>query len=348
MLVERYVTQPAGGVNYVGLYREAATLVTVHRLSAAVAYATSGGVHYLLEALGAGHQSEWEASRKRWLVSLGLVQISEPGALDHLDALKNSQVHVPDGVAVVGRSGCRPLIPFHPKMMVLEGVDNQGQDAVAIVNGSGNVSRNGLTRGHEVGSLAAHSGGGRTGHLTESATQLLAWHAALWSKAASFSSIPLPRFKKQYRESYMQTPVRADDDTLDTARRGAPSGQRIAAMRAADNLWIYSGNLHANRGPGVPGDQLMMSRMTRVFFGAPAEDVPVDSHLGYILVRYRGPGIHECSLRFSNNSMDVLTLPVPGAPWPAAYHERTLILTRELTPTGPRFRMRVRSARRPG
>ena len=69
----------------------------------------------------------------------------------------------------------------------------------------------------------------------------------------------------------------------------------------------------------------MLQRMTRVFFGFPAEDVPKDSYIGSVRIRFDGHVRDDCSLRFSNNSMDVLTLPIPGTEGPPAYDGETLL-----------------------
>jgi hypothetical protein len=65
--------------------------------------------------------------------------------------------------------------------------------------------------------------------------------------------------------------------------------------------------------------------MTRVFFGFPAADVPKDSYIGSVSLRYGSHLRDDCPLRFSNNSMDVLTLPIPGTEGPLAYDGETLL-----------------------
>lgn len=72
----------------------------------------------------------------------------------------------------------------------------------------------------------------------------------------------------------------------------------------------------------------MMKRLTRVFFGFEADDVPRDTLLGPVLIVYGGHDPHVCSLTFSNNLMDKLTLPIPGVDGPAKYDNENLLFER--------------------
>ena len=68
--------------------------------------------------------------------------------------------------------------------------------------------------------------------------------------------------------------------------------------------------------------QLMMKRYSRVFFGFTAKDLPRDSAIGEVSIEWQGRRNAGRTLRFSNNSMDVLTLPVPDEG--EAYDQQTL------------------------
>lgn len=73
----------------------------------------------------------------------------------------------------------------------------------------------------------------------------------------------------------------------------------------------------------------MMRAMTRVFFGVRATEVPRDTHLGELAIRYDGHTSWDRTLRYSNNAMDVLTVPVPGTPTgPPEYDNETLVLSK--------------------
>ncbi len=68
----------------------------------------------------------------------------------------------------------------------------------------------------------------------------------------------------------------------------------------------------------------MLKRNSRVFFGFPALDLTTDTTIGEVAIQYKGHLRQDCSLRFSNNSMDVLTLPVPDTEGPHSYDQETL------------------------
>ena len=68
----------------------------------------------------------------------------------------------------------------------------------------------------------------------------------------------------------------------------------------------------------------MLKRNSRVFFGFPAHDLQIDSAIGSVAIEYGGQPRPDCSIRFSNNSMDVLTLPIPKTEGPPKYDQETL------------------------
>src|SRR5213080_4293194 len=137
MLTLDFVCQPESGREYRSLLDAAFGAATVTRLDAAVAYATTGGVEAILESL-VPHRA---SLRLRWLLAIDWCR-SEPAALDRLQAEQQSQVRIADGTHVVRQPGCVPRVPFHPKAVVL-----RGPSSVGVLAGSGNASRNGMTRG---------------------------------------------------------------------------------------------------------------------------------------------------------------------------------------------------------
>lgn len=72
----------------------------------------------------------------------------------------------------------------------------------------------------------------------------------------------------------------------------------------------------------------MMKRLTRVFFGFPPDHVPRDTSIGRVQIAYNGYDPHDCSLTFSNNHMDKLTLPIPGVDGPVKYDSENLLFQR--------------------
>jgi hypothetical protein len=198
-----------------------------------------------------------------------------------------------------------------------------------------------MTRGHEVGSLllVANPVNAVERTLASHCRGVAAWFNALWGTATNLGSIKAD-YEGRHAENSAKAPTLTDDDTADEKadRRGALSPSQLVSLRAATHLWIEAGKLSANRGL-EPGDQLMMKRNTRVFFNRQAEDLPENTHLGYVAVRFgKGPRpAPSAPLRFSHNSMDVLTLPVPDAGGPESYDNETLLFKRRVDSRGTWF-----------
>ena len=250
---------------------------------------------------------------------------SEPAALDALESSRQSTVRIPSGAQIVNSPRCTPKSSFHPKGFLF-----LGQTARLLVSGSANLSRNGLSFGHELDTLIevrnaktsaekdAWKALGRTNR----------WFRELWQNASAY-----PQIASDYRTTHagsIKEPVPTSDDVTDSTGhrpRTRFSGDDLLRLRSAQHFWIEAGNVTQNRGPGNPGNQIMMRAMTRVFFGVEARDVARDTHLRTLAIGYQGHISSDRTLRYSNNSMDVLTVPVPGSPTgPPSYDNRTLVL----------------------
>ena len=290
------------------------------RLRAAVAYATQSGIQ-LLERSDACRGPYLKA---QWLVSLDWCR-SEPAALGALDSMPRSSVRVPFGVQVVNSPRCVPRIPFHPKGFLF-----QGPTARLLVSGSANLSRNGLSIGHELDTIIevrdAKTSAER--HAWRALGDTKRWFRHLWQDATRYSQIE-NRYQSAHSDSIRQPTPTSDDATNAAGLRTRFRAEDLLRLRSAQHLWIEAGNVSENRGRGVPGNQIMMSAMTRVFFGVEARDVPTDTHLLVLAIRYEGHISWDRTLRYSNNSMDVLTVPVPGSPiGPHSYDNQTLVFSK--------------------
>lgn len=279
---------------------------------AAVAYATHSGVAELLgrfEAL-----DDWGHVRKKWLVGIDFCR-SDPMALEELNSLPRSRVRIYDGRFVVGRDRCTPRVSFHPKLYVFQ----RGNENAAVVAGSGNLSRTGLCMGVEAGVSICDVPDADAGTLET-------WFDRNWQEATRLSDIAVQyddRFQALENRSH---PIPTEDDVApeSTGKRRQLTPSQLRKLNVCRHLCIQAGNLHENRGPRRPGNQLMLKRNTRVFFGFPARDLDRDTAVGRVAIEYAGNTRDDCSLRFSNNSMDVLTLPLPGGEGPAAYDQKTI------------------------
>ena len=307
-------TEPGDG-SYLELIAEAYTHTRPTAMVAAVAYATHSGVAELLGRLET--LDGWRQVSKKWLIGIDFCR-SDPIALEGLDGLPRSDVRIYDGQFVVGRDRCTPRVSFHPKLYAF-----QRRNEGAVVAGSGNLSRTGLCVGVEAGWSIWDTPG-------KDARFLKAWFNRNWRLAT-----PLTDIAVEYDERFQAlenrihpTPTEDDAAPESAGTRGQLTPADLRKLNVCRHLWIEVGNLHFNRGPGRPGNQLMLKRNTRVFFGFPARDLPPDTALGHVAIEYARSTRCDCSLRFSNNSMDVMTLPLPGVDGPAAYDQETVCFER--------------------
>ena len=80
-----------------------------------------------------------------------------------------------------------------------------------------------------------------------------------------------------------------------------------------------------NLGVGKPGNQIDMQRGARVFFGFDVANVPLKTLIGSVKINYKGIA-SGYSIRFGNNGMDKINLPVLQAP--KTYANQTLLFKR--------------------
>lgn len=328
-----FVAQPTSGT-VADLLARLVSSNQFRTFNAAVAYVTVGGVIALLERM----PSEFDAMEKRWIVGVDWCR-SEPRALDVLATTPRSSVRIHDGSVVATRSGCVPRLPFHPKGFVLS-----SQRKGAVLVGSANLSRNGITRGHEA-DLALIATSGTRDWATF--TTARSWFSRLWRVADPWATVSSDYVTQFSASKHLRQPMPTDDDAVDPSLLGphAFNSGDLAKMRACDCFWIEAGNLHHNRGRGVPGNQLMLRALSRVYFGYPPLDLPIDSAIGALTITYAGSEHTNRTLRYSNNSMDVLSLPVPGVGAPAAYDQETLHFERVALGKQVVFKLSIGTAR---
>ncbi len=311
MKVRKLLATHAGDGRYMDLIRSACERTNPGRICAAVAYATHSGVAELEAALG--ESPGWKRASKRWLVGIDYCR-SDPAALSHLARLPRSKVRIFDGEFVSGRTGCVPRYSYHPKTWLLLGPKQSG-----VVVGSGNLSYTGLLHGIEA---AAAVSGSQTSAIKDMRT----WFSGQWREATQLAAIE-NRYRKEHDSvENRRRPPPSEDDTVpgSASKTGQLRPDDLRKLRVCRHLWIEAGNVIRNRGPGRPGNQLMMQRNSRVFFGFAAEDLKRDSPIGNVAIRFDAYQHPDRTLRFSNNSMDVLTLPVPGQGGPEEYDQKTL------------------------
>jgi hypothetical protein len=105
----------------------------------------------------------------------------------------------------------------------------------------------------------------------------------------------------------------------------------VEQFSSADAIWIEVGELYKNLGPHKPGNQLDLPKWARAFFGFDSVEVDRNTVLGHVPVRVIGYEAVDRSVRYADNSMDKLNLPVPGSrDAPATYDHSTLLVERDV------------------
>jgi len=306
-------------------------------LDVAAAYITGSGIRDLLKVfksrMGDGHPS----MPQRWLTSFDYCR-TEPIALEAIMSLQNANVRIFDAEFCISR-GCTPRVPFHPKAFFL-----RSPQFDYVLCGSGNISRSGLSRGYEAGlsiGIDRHAAGAEP-LAVQSISRSRDWFAAAWHEAAPLTNLMLARYAKIFESvEKRKNPSSTEDDIAsDHPTHGSLKSDDLQRLRVCRNFWIEAGNITKNRGHHLPGNQLMMKRLSRVFFGFAPTAVPENSTIGAVELSFDGSAYDSYSLTYSDNKMDKLVLPVPGHIGPAEYDGKNLLF-RNTTPG--RFELKLGS-----
>lgn len=299
----------------------------IQTIDVAVAYITSGGAYDLLNRMSQTLGADWENVPKRWITAFDYCR-SEPVALDSLVNLPNSSVRIHSPKCCLKHGGT-PERPFHPKTFL---VQTHLRDYVLA--GSGNMSRSGLSRGFEAGLVV---GIDRVGSAEPTASETIqcmrTWFSTIWHSAKPLTPALLKSYQKIFEhKDNLKAPAPTEDDIASTDNRhGSLSSRDLQKLRVCRHLWIQAGNITKNRGTKQPGNQLMMKRLSRVFFGFSSTTVAENTHIGDVTIMFNNGQGHSCSLTYSDNKMDKLGLPIPGSGGPPAY-DRKYLLFRTIKP----------------
>ena len=323
-----------------GIERLAAATADFVNIRVAMAYASGSGCRDLCQHLESS-MPRWARARKQWLLSIDFGR-TEPDAIALLGDLRNSEVRLANGRALLGRK----LVPeccFHPKTYVFESKDSA---SFGLLVGSANLTLSGLHTGSEHASahlwlpeLTAEE----NAELVRVKDRLRWWDGA-WAAATRTDGAFIREYVK------LRSNVLSEDDAESVRPVASRGGREIdvhpgLAWANARCLWVETHQLYKNLGKNRPGNQLDLKRGTRVYFGFSAEVVPPKSIFGNLSLQFVGHPKVERSARFGNNSMDKINLPIPGQEGPSSYDNSVILFER----TGPRrFRMRLgnRSERR--
>jgi hypothetical protein len=239
--------------------------------------------------------------------------------LELLSQLPNSEVRIPDGAELLAH-GLFPRRCFHPKTFIFDSGTDAAEAPFGLFVGSGNLTLSGLNAGveHAISLLWLPPLVEREAPLLKSSLSQLNWWNAAWESAT-----PVSRdFLIQYRRIRPTRP--REDETPSVRSFSADSPREIdtnpgIAWTNANCFWIQTKQLYKNRGAGNPGNQLDLKRGTRVYFGFRPVSVPQNTVLGKISLQYDDLRPRRCSVRFGDNSMDKVNLPIPGSDGPENY-----------------------------
>lgn len=303
---------------------EAVTSVSneLEHVDIAVAYASVGGVRVLLSQVSSA--PSWERSTKRFLVSMDS-GFTEPDALLALSRLPNSEVRIPNATDVLKSTALRPARPFHPKAYLFRGATSSMLSALVV--GSANLTASAMSTGAEVVTA-------QFGRRNADVGTFLDWFEDAWDRAVPLSLV-LDEYRRKRPLRGGRPPSAEDQDRAATVYTPPPGvavavrGPDAARLSTAKAYWIEAGRLSRNRGPTLPGNQLDTPRGARVFFGFTPVDVPRNHIFGEIELRYDTGVYDRYSVRFGNNQMDKVNLPVPGAAGPTTYDGEILLFVRD-------------------
>lgn len=298
-----------------------ATSGRYQRMLVFVAYATRVACQHITESFRA-RVPGWRRMRKEWLVSIDF-GLTEPAALEFLANLPNSDVRVADAQSVLAVR-LRPATRFHNKLYFFE----NEEPAIAIFSGSANLTISGLYVNHEQGVTSILSPPftrSERGQLDQINQQKVILDACFATGA------PLtPNLLEQYRMLWRPQRIVEDANAFVARINERPADlalDKVVAMSAASNFWVEVRYVVENRGPGRAGNQIDLQRGSRAFFGFSPREVRRNTVIGTVPIRFGGEVV-DCHLRFGNNYMDKLNLPIPGAPGPRSYEDTVLLFAR--------------------
>lgn len=293
------------------------------------AYATAKGVELLSQTL-ARSVPDWDALNKRWIVAIDFGH-TEPEAIRMLKRMPNSQVRIPFAEQVLARR-LRPVFAVHGKTLILHRARSADRAAGGVVVSSANMTMSGLCFGFEHAAgfswrnsrELATAGAGSQSMVNEACRRV--------ANTFEISFNPTDSFIRRYEAARPRRAWRTEDSTDRVLRVSPPRSDlplyENAVLATAKNLWVDVDYVVPNRGPGKPGNQIDLPRGSRVFFGLSAASVPRNTLLGSVKIRhaYRQS---TCHMRFGNNSMDKLNLPIPEELGLPSYAQHSLLFVRD-------------------
>lgn len=250
----------------------------------AFAYVTDSGAAqvatYLSGILGAERPC-------RWVFGFDYGR-SHPTAIRKLAGIGQSEIRIHDGDYVVQSQGFTPRISYHLKTALTQLTN--GYPCKQIV-GSGNLSASGLLSGIEAGCIIDYSTVSQ-----EPGNAMRASLEAIWENASPLESV-IDEYERLHAIITLPKVNVVDErDGVDITRL----------------FWIDVGYVTKNRGANKPGNQFDLPRGSHTHLGLhEVPNPPLNSVLGELRIRTPIGDLVERSLRYGNNAMEKLSLPIP-------------------------------------
>jgi HKD family nuclease len=250
---------------------------------AAFAYVTDSGVAKLKMQL----KNEFEKSRKcRWLFGIDYGR-THPTALKKMKDFGSNEIRIFDGDFVLESKLFKPRFSYHMKTAFTFNKDGSPHRQIV---GSGNLSASGLLSAVEAGCLVDYSTLDR-----DLGKRIVKSIEAMWDY-----STPLNKILKDYEKQYSII-IKPEN-----------FGSKPSDVKNSKLFWIDIGYVTKNRGADKPGNQFDLPRDSHVHLGLKKVRAPKkNSILGDLdIVTPDGRSVTR-TLRFGNNDMEKLTLPIP-------------------------------------
>ena len=278
-----------------------------------VAYATQAGAVQLIGEL-AYRWSTFKNANKVFLIGFDF-GLTEPDAVRYLSSLPNTSCHIFDANRTLAMS-LRPNSRFHAKLYAFGSKPKiRSSNIVGGILGSVNLTGSGLTSNMESYSSFYVSSASASGRRWIDQLAVLETLALAQPKASE----TLLNNYERLRPS--APPVRTEIEAVPRSysSRGEIHPVHFRALRTTRCLWTETRKIVENLGPGKPGNQIDLKRGVRVFFGSTVPvDAPLNTPLGTVKTM-SGSGIETCNMRYGDNGMDKLNLPLPGNGNPPKY-----------------------------
>jgi HKD family nuclease len=329
----RLGVQP-GRTDAISAFGEIARSTNWSLLVVSVAYATRTGARQLVAELSTQWDG-WELARKVFAVGLDF-GLTEPEALDYLSRLPNAECRVYRAETALA-ARLRPAHLYHPKVYAFADAPHFRRASVlGGVVGSGNLTGAGLRDNFECYMQFVVSTAAAQGRAWQE--QLIFLEEALETEDPLTADL-LARYRRLRPRTTWRPPATELLEAPDTSR-GPLDDATMRALRTARCFWTQTLNIVPNLGRRRPGNQIDLKKGARAFFNSRVPmRRPLKTRLGTVpTVAANGAPPEICSMRYGDNGMDKVNLPIPGGQNPARYDHTHLLWERR---PGGIFRLRV-------